>query len=117
MMSIGGGGYGGGGLPYPKEVLQLWGGELRQMPIAVPAPPKVLKDDASGEHQYALIAIGPQGHRIAASPTVRAAGLATLRWDSVAGADSYIVIRDGKEVAGPLRIEGSHKQWTDKPAP
>jgi len=26
MMSIGGGGYGGGGLPYPSEVLQLWGG-------------------------------------------------------------------------------------------
>src|SRR3954467_10969086 len=63
MMSIGGGGYGGGGLPYPKEVLQLWGGELRQMPIAVPAPPKVLKDDGSSEHHYALIAIGSQGHR------------------------------------------------------
>ncbi len=26
MMSLGGGGYGGGGLPYPSEVLQLWGG-------------------------------------------------------------------------------------------
>jgi hypothetical protein len=114
MMSIGGGGYGGGGLPYPNEVLQLWGGELRQMPIAVPAPPKVSKDDASGEHQYALIAVGAQGHRTSASPTARAAGLATLRWDSLAGADSYIVLRDGKEIAGPLRIEGSHKQWTDR---
>ena len=30
MMSIGGGGFGGGGLPYPSEVLQLWGGGLRQ---------------------------------------------------------------------------------------
>jgi len=87
------------------------------MQIAVPPAPKVLKDDGSGEHQYALIAIGPQGHRTAASPTVRAGGLAMLRWDSVAGADSYIVMRDGKEIAGPLRIEGSHKQWTDKPAP
>jgi hypothetical protein len=29
MMSIGGGGYGGGGLPYPNEVLQLWGGQLQ----------------------------------------------------------------------------------------
>src|SRR4051794_26025590 len=26
MVSIGGGGYGGGGLPYPSETLQLWGG-------------------------------------------------------------------------------------------
>src|SRR5437867_7214869 len=117
MMSIGGGGYGGGGLPYPKEVLQLWGGELRQSPMAVPAAPKVLKHDSSGEHEYALIAVGPQGHRTAASGASRAAGLATLRWDSVAGADSYIVIRDGKEIAGPLRIEGSHKQWTDRPMP
>src|SRR5919112_566355 len=33
MMSVGGGGYGGGGLPYPSEVLQLWGGSLRQEPI------------------------------------------------------------------------------------
>src|SRR4051812_13999895 len=29
MMSLGGGGYGGGGLPYPSEVLQLWGGDMR----------------------------------------------------------------------------------------
>src|ERR1051325_2010199 len=34
MMSLGGGGYGGGGLPYPKEVLEVWGGEMRQTPIA-----------------------------------------------------------------------------------
>src|SRR5262245_52045090 len=27
MMSLGGGGFGGEGLPYPKEILQLWGGE------------------------------------------------------------------------------------------
>jgi len=29
------------------------------------------------------------------------------------GADAYIVIRDGKEVTGPLRIEGTQKEWTD----
>jgi len=29
MMSLGGGGFGGGGLPYPREVLQLWGGEMQ----------------------------------------------------------------------------------------
>src|SRR5688572_31950848 len=33
MMSLGGGGYGGGGLPYPKEVLQLWGGEMRKAEV------------------------------------------------------------------------------------
>jgi hypothetical protein len=26
-----------------------------------------------------------------------------------------VVVRDGKEVAGPLRIEGARKEWTDKP--
>jgi len=114
MMSIGGGGYGGGGLPYPKDVLQLWGGELQQQALSVPAAPTVLADDGSGKHEYALIAVGPQGRRTAASPATKAAGLAKLRWDSVPGGDAYIVVRDGKEIAGPLRIEGSQKEWVDK---
>jgi hypothetical protein len=114
MMSLGGGGYGGGGLPPPSEVLQLWGGTMRAMPILAPRP-TVVKDDGSGNHEYALIAVGVQGQRTAPSAGARAGGLATLRWDSVNGADSYIVVRDGKEVTGLLRIEGSRKQWTDKP--
>lgn len=117
MMSIGGGGYGGGGLPYPSEVLQLWGGEMRLATIATPAAPKIVKDDGSGEHQYSIIGVGPQGHRTIASQPAKAQGLATLRWDSVPGADSYVIVRDDKEVAGPLRIEGSHKEWTDKIRP
>ena len=114
MMSLGGGGYGGGGLRFPAEVLELQGGELRQIPLPVPAGPTIVSDDASGEHRYALIALGAQGRRSAASPPVKAAGRATLRWDSVPGADAYVVLRDGKEIAGPLRIEGSQKEWTDK---
>src|SRR6185503_10739579 len=114
MMSIGGGGYGGGGLPYASEVLQLWGGEMKQTFIATPKPPRVAKDDGSGEHQYAIIAVGPQGRRTAASAQTKAGGLATLHWDSPTGADSFIVVRDGKEIGGPLRIEGSEKVWTDK---
>jgi hypothetical protein len=114
MMSIGGGGYGGGGLPYPSEVLQLWGGQLMQSRISASPAPTILKHDNSGAHEYALIAIGPQGRRTAASANIRAGGLATLRWGSAPGADSYIVVRDGKEITGPLRIEGSQKEWTDK---
>jgi hypothetical protein len=114
MMSLGGGGYGGGGLPFPGEVLQLWGGKITQAATAAPEPPIVLNDDDSGEHSYALIAMGPQGARTAASKPVMAKGLATLRWDSAVGADSYIVVRDGKEIAGPLRIEGSQKEWKDE---
>lgn len=117
MMSLGGGGYGGGGLPYPNDVLQLWGGNMHQSAIATPEPPVVVKDDGSGEHQYAIVAIGPQGKRTAASGARIAKGLATLRWGSVAGADSYLIIRDGKPIAGPLRIEGAQKQWVDKPEP
>ena len=114
MMSLGGGGYGGGGLPFPTEVLQLWGGEMRKADIAIPAPPTVVQDDGSGAHQYAIVAVGVQGKRTAASGAAKARGLAKLRWDSVPGADAYVVVRDGKEVAGPLRIEGSHKEWTDR---
>jgi hypothetical protein len=114
MMSLGGGGYGGGGLPFANEVLELWGGGIQQTPVPIPAAPRVVADDGSGEHLYALIAVGPQGRRSAASPVAKAAGRAKLRWDSFAGADAYVVIRDGKEITGPLRIEGSNKEWTDK---
>jgi hypothetical protein len=114
MMSIGGGGYGGGGLPYPSEVLQLWGGEMLQAAIPTPAAPTVVKDDGSGEHQYAIIAVGVQGRRAAVSRATKAGGLARLRWDSVPGADAYVVVRDGKEVAGPMRLEGAQKEWADK---
>lgn len=114
MMSLGGGGYGGGGLPAPTDVLQIWGGSLLQSSLSVPAAPTVLRDDGSGVHRYALIAVGVQGRRSGISPAVKASGRARLRWDSVPGADAYIVVRDGKEVTGLLRIEGSQKEWTDK---
>ena len=116
-MSIGGGGYGGGGLPYPSEVLQLWGGEMQQAAIPAPAAPTVLNDDGSAQHQYAIIAVGVQGRRTAVSTATKAGGRAKLRWDSVNGADAYIVVRDGREISGPLRIEGSQKEWTDKAVP
>ena len=116
MMSLGGGGYGGGGLPYPKEVLQLWGGEMSQARIETPAAPVIISDDGSGDHQYAIIAVGVQGRRTSPSKASIAKGRAKIRWDSVNGGDAYIVIRDGKEVTGPLRIEGSQKVWTDKGA-
>ena len=113
MMSLGGGGYGGGGLPYAKETLQIWGGDLHQMPLATPTAPTVISDDGSGQHQYAIISIGAQGHRSPVSATTRANGRAKLRWDSIAGADAYIIVRDGKEISSPIRIEGSKKNWSD----
>jgi hypothetical protein len=113
MMSIGGGGFGGGGLPYPSEVLQVWGGELRQNPIPTPQAPLIVKDDGTGERRYAIIALGPQNRRTPSSPAAKAKGLATISFEGPPGADSFIILRDGKEIAGPLRIEGSRKQWTD----
>ena len=114
-MSIGGGGFGGGGLPYPDEVLQLWGGKIQEQPVEVPSAPKVVSDDGTGLHEYAIVAVGPQGNRSAASPIAKAKGLAALEWDSAAGADAYVIIRDRKEVAGPLRVEGSRKHWSETP--
>jgi hypothetical protein len=115
MMSIGGGGYGGGGLPYPSDVLQLWGGAMQTASIPTPAAPTVVRDDGTGACEYALIAVGPQGRRTVASAPSPAGGLATLRWKSVPGADAYIILRDGRERAGPFRLEGAQKEWTDKP--
>ena len=62
---------------------------------------------------YGVVAVGVQGDRTPPSTLVTAAGLATLRWDSVPGADAYVVVRDGLEVTGPIRIEGLQKVWTD----
>lgn len=112
-MSLGGGGYGGGGLPFPSEVLQLWGGGIQDSPIPTPEAPRVHADDGSGKHDYALIAVGAQGKRSSPSRAVSAKGLASLRWDSVPGGDAYLVLRDGREATGLLRIEGSEKRWTD----
>lgn len=112
-MSLGGGGFGGGGLPYPQDVLELHGGKVVEHTLERPAAPTVVRDDDTAEHFYALIAVGPQGKQSRPSPASRATGLATLRWDSVSGADAYIVVRDGKAITGPLRIEGSQKEWTD----
>lgn len=113
-MSLGGGGYGGGGLPYPGEVLELWGGELQQKSVAVPNAPKVMDDDGTGPRTYSLIAVGPNHRQTATSPATKAKGLAKLKWDSVPGADAYIVLRDGKPITAPIRIEGSDKIWEDK---
>ena len=115
MMSIGGGGYGGGGLPQPSEGIQVWGGILREEALRSPEPPRVVSDDGSSQHEYSLVAVGAAGKRTSPSKTVTANGLATLRWDSVAGADAYVVLRDGREASGLLRIEGSQKQWVDRP--
>jgi len=112
-MSLGGGGFGGGGLPYPTSVLELWGGGIVEHALATPEAPKLLKDDGTGAHEYAVIAISPQHDRTAASPVTKARGRAQLQWDSVPGADTYIVVRDGKEITAPLRIEGSQKVWSD----
>ena len=112
-MSLGGGGFGGGGLPPPSEALELWGGRMVQHAIPTPAAPTVVKDDGSGEHTYAIVAVGVQGDRTPASKPVSAGGLATLRWDSVPGGDAYVVLRDGRDATGPIRIEGSQKEWTD----
>jgi hypothetical protein len=113
MMSLGGGGYGGGGLNYPGEVLQLWGGIITQTPLASPDAPTVVQDDGSGAHEYALIAVGAQGRRSVASRVTKARGLARLRWGSIPGADAYIVVRDRKAITGPIRLEGAQKEWTD----
>jgi hypothetical protein len=113
QMSIGGGGYGGGGLPYPSEVLQLWGGASQTHTLTPPAAPRVVRHDGSGKKSYAVVAIGPQGHRTAPSSPVSADGRATLSWDSTTGADAYPVLCNGQVITEPLRIEGSTKQWTD----
>jgi len=114
-MSVGGGGYGGGGLPFPDEVLHTVGGAIKTSAVPTPAVPTVLSADGSGDHEYALIAVSATGKRTAPSAAAKANGQAKLRWDSVEGADAYVVVRDGKEITEPIRLEGSQKEWVDRP--
>jgi hypothetical protein len=113
MMSVGGGGFGGGGLPYPWDVLQIWGGGMTSEDVPTLEAPEVVADDGSGAREYRLVAVGPQGRRSRPSPPARAGGRATLRWPNRAGVDAFVIVRDGEEVAGPLRIEGASKEWAD----
>ncbi len=112
-MSIGGGGFGGGGLPDPAEILELWGGDLRAHRLSRPAAPAVVAHDRSGERRYAIVAVGAQGSESEPSAVTLAAGRARLEWDSVTGADAYVVMRDGRRVTAPIRREGSRKAWVD----
>ena len=84
-------------------------------PLPKPAAPRLVNDDGSGPHRYSVIAVGPQGDRSESSEPLISKGLATLEWDSVPGADAYVVVRDGEEYTGLVQIEGSNKQWTDRP--
>ncbi|HOE97760.1 MAG TPA: hypothetical protein PK847_14400 [Candidatus Sumerlaeota bacterium] len=112
-MSVGGGGYGGGGLPSPTKVLELWGGEMQAQPLSPPQLPRIVAAEGSGENSYAIVALGAGGDRSQPSPAVTAQGLATLEWDSVPGADAYIVQRNGQDYSGTLWIEGALKRWRD----
>jgi hypothetical protein len=76
-------------LPYAGNVLEIWGGEVRAHPLPVPEAPKVLSDDGSGMHEYALFAVAANGKMSAASPVVKAKGKAWLRWDNLAVADAF----------------------------
>lgn len=112
-MSLGGGGYGGGGLPYPSRGLQIWGGEIQTIAIDKPTTPKVIRSEGQEPHSYAIVAIDSQGRQSEPSDLVNTNGRATLQWDSIHGADAYAVMRDGQVLSKLLRIEGSNKQWRD----
>jgi len=112
-LTLRGGGYGGGGLPEPRQILELWGGRLVEHPLAVPDAPQLVRDDGSGRHHYAVQAIAATGIHSQTSPAVITEGLAELAFDSVPGADAYQVLRDGQPKGGPVRIEGSRKVWKD----
>ena len=113
MMSIGGGGYGGGGLPYPRRCCNCGAERSR----AIPSPhPRAARGPRRrlGQAKLRDDRDRPQGQRTPKSPAVVAGGYATLQFEGPAGADAFLVLRDDRVVAGPLRIEGSQKQWTDK---
>lgn len=112
-MSVGGGGFGGGGLPYPENGIDVWGGALVEHAVK-DAPKLNLIDSRQGEpHKYQILAVDTRGITSSASPILESVGVAKLSWESVPGADGYIIVRDGRKYTDILRIEGATKIWQD----
>ena len=125
-MSLGGGGFGGEGLPVPAYGFHLFGGGLRVQEVASPAAPSVRAvGGGDTRYEYRLVACDSKGHETPPGPPAVVSGPATLdgehyvhlEWDQVTGAETYGIIRNGSRLDIRFRGEGKVKQFDDKGLP
>ena len=118
MMSVGGGGYGGGGLPYPVRGAAALG--RRDAAGDDPDPGGADRGQGRRLGRRTSTRSSRSAPRAVARQPPRPAGPGDSRHfggTASRAADAYLVVRDGKELGGPIRIEGSRKEWTDRSVP
>jgi len=126
-VSMGGGGYGSEGLPAPAYGLHVFGGGMRMQAVPSPEAPRlsVVGQGGSRRYTYQVVAVDSQGHETPPGPaatilgpeTLGEAGAIHLEWDRCAGAESYLVLRDGRRLEGAVYVEGNVKTYTDRGTP
>jgi hypothetical protein len=122
-MSLGGGGFGGSGLPVPSYGFHLFGGGLRVQAVSVPGPPKLTVVGAAADQQYAyqIIARDSKGNETPAGAASVIDGPAALtadnyirvEWDQCPGAETYFILRNGRRLDLVFRGEGTRKTLHD----
>ena len=122
-MSLGGGGFGGNGLPAPAYGLHLFGGGMRLQAVKPPPQPKATAAGKPGDMQYVyqIVACDSKGHEsepsiaaIVRGPTsLTKDDFIKLQWDQCVGAETYLILRNGERLNLTFRGEGTVKSFAD----
>lgn len=126
--ALGGGGFGGDGLPPPRYGFHLYGGGLRVQAVASPSAPTLSLVGPAGttRYEYRLVARDSKAHETPPGPpAVIENGPArldgdhaiSLQWDRTEGAESYVVLRNGQRLDLVFRGEGTRKTFVDRGYP
>jgi hypothetical protein len=126
-VSIGGGGYGGEGLPAPRYGFHLFGGQMRVQAVATPEAPKLTVVGRAGNtrYEYRIVARDSKGNPTLAGPAATITGPDTLdgnnsiriQWAHCPGAETYHILRDGQRLDLDFRGEGTTKTAIDTGQP
>jgi hypothetical protein len=125
-MSLGGGGYGGEGLPAPRYGFHLFGGGLRVQAVAIPEAPtlSVVGQAGTTRYSYQIVARDSKGNSTMPGPAASIVGPDKLdgqngvrmRWSRCEGAETYQILRNGQRLELEFRGEGTSKTYVDSGA-
>ena len=122
-MSLGGGGYGGEGLPAPRYGFHLFGGGLRVQAVATPEAPSLSVVGKAGatQYRYQIVARDSKGNSTMPGPAATIIGpdkldpqnAIRLRWSRSDGAETYYILRNDQRLDLEFRGEGTSKTFID----
>jgi hypothetical protein len=126
-MALGGGGFGGNGLPAPAHGFHLFGGGMRIQAVRPPEQPRaeVIGNGDGEQYVYQIVACDSKGHESEPSVATVVRGprvlgqdeFIRLRWNQCVGAETYLILRNGRRLNLAFRGEGTVKSFDDKGFP